>query len=210
MRLASVAVCLLFALASSAFGTTITLGGVITQSVSDGTGPATGNPSLNNIMDAQAFSLKLNSATLINGPGFYDLTGSSLVFSVPVASASETNFAAISLSVTANGSDSDFSLLACISGADCFTGNALTANFRVPTSMIGGSGVSAIGLDQPHPLDLLEDDGITDLHGSIDTYSGTVTTVVTPEPASGSLLAIGLSAMAMITNRARHRFSNHA
>jgi hypothetical protein len=207
MRLLSVVLCLLCAVSSRAFGTTITLGGSMTQSTADGTGPAIGNPSLNNIVDGQAYSLTLNSATLINGSGLYDLTGSSLIFSVPAASATETSFAAITLSVMTNGAFSDFSLLACISGADCNTGNALTANFRILTSMIGGSGVAATGLDQPHPLDLLEDDGVTDLHGSIDTYSGTVATVVTPEPAPGSLLAIGLSGIALIQG-VRQRFSN--
>jgi hypothetical protein len=208
MRLAPVVLFFLCALSSRVYGTTITLGGSITQSTADGTGPAVGNPSLNSISDGQVYGLALNSSTSINGPGVYDLTGSSLIFSVPAASAMETSFSAITLSVINNGAFSDFSLLACISGADCFTGNALTANFRILTSMVGGADVTVTGLDQPHPLDLLEDDGTTDIHGSIDTYSGTAT-AVTPEPDSGSLLAIGLSAVALV-NRVRHRFSNRA
>jgi len=199
-------VLLLCAISARAFATTITIGGFITQSTMDGTGPATANPSLNDIVDAQAFNLTLNSTTVINGAGLYDLTGSSLVFSVPDASASETNFDAISLSLIADGAFTDFSLLACISGAECSSGNALTANFQILTSMLNGSGVAATGLDQPHPLDLLEDDGTTDIQGSINTYSGTTNAVVTPEPASGSLLAVGLYAMAMV-NRLRTRFT---
>jgi hypothetical protein len=51
--------------------------------------------------------------------------------------------------------------------------------------------VTAIGLDQPHPLDLLEDDGVTDIQGSITGYSNV------PEPSLAGLLGclfVGLAA----------------
>ena len=191
---------LLFAcvLSASAGASTIVLMGAITQSIPDGTGPAFRNPSLNSIVDGEGFTLTLFPLTDITGPGLYNLTGSALNFTVPSASAMESSFGTITLNVLANGSFNDFSLLACLTGTNCLSGNALTANFRIPASGIGSTGVAAIGLDQPHPLDLLEDDGVTDIHASILIYSSTAqTTAVTPEPSSASLCAVALLATAV-------------
>lgn len=179
---------------------TLTLTGTVTQSTPDGTGPALYNPSLNAIADGEAFTLTLSPTTDITGPGFYTLTGSTLSFVVPAASAAETSFDAITLAVTSNGAFDDFSLLACLSGASCFSGNALTANFRIAAAGIGGTGVTATGLDQPHPLDLLEDDGTTDIQASILTYSNTATPqAVTPEPGTFSLCALAILALLLVT-----------
>ena len=193
------ALLLFFLFSSSVYSVaeTITVTGSITQSTQDGTGPAANNPSLNNIADAQLYTLSLSTAMAITAPGSYNLTGSSLAFSVPTAPASETNFGTISLTILANGAFADYSLFACYLGADCFSGNSLSASFRIPLGSIAASNVAATGLDQPHPLDLLEDDGTTDIQGSITRYSNTATaTAVTPEPSSWSLavlssLAIG-------------------
>ena len=182
---------LILALCPAVRASTLLLGGSITQSTADGTGPAVSNNALNNIVDGQTFQVTLTSATPISAPGFYDLTGSSLVFSVPSAMASEERFGVTSLSLTQDGGYLDFSLYGCIADADCSIGNALSASFSIPAGSLGGSDVATTGLDEPHPFELLEDDGVTDLHGSIGTYSNTAL-VTTPEPASSVLVGSAL------------------
>ena len=182
---------LLLGLCTGARASTLTVTGTITQSTMDGTGPAVHSPALNDIVDGQTFQVTLISATPISAPGFYDLTGSSLVFAVPSAAASEGKFGATSLSLTEDGGYLDFSLYGCLADADCSIGNALSASFSIPAGSLGGTSVAAIGLDAPHPFELLEDDGVTDLHGSISTFSNTAL-VTTPEPASGVLMATAL------------------
>ena len=142
----------------------------------------------------------------ITGPGFYDLTGSSLMFSVPAAPATESSFGSISLTITANGSFDDLSLLGCLTtGSDCLVGNQLSGNFRIPAALLNAQNVPAIGLDQPHPLDLLEDDGTTDIHGSITTYSYTGSTSAVPEPSSVVLLIFALPALSLIKKQLHNR-----
>ena len=193
--------CLIPACASAS---TVSIGGFITQSTPDGTGPALNNPSLNNIIDLQPYTLTLVTPTDITGPGFYTLTGSSLIFSVPSAPATETLFGATSLSVAADGSFADFSLFACVTSGDCGTGNSLSASFQVPLGAVAGLDVAATGQDQPHPFELLEDDGVTDLHGSISTYSNTAQ-VVTPEPSTGSLALLSLLVGTIFFSVRNHR-----
>lgn len=187
-------------LAITASAGTMSFGGAIIQSTQDGTGPAVNNPSLNNIQDLEAYIATLTFAGSITAPGTYSLTGSILTFSVPAAPATESSFGFISLTVTANGGFDDLSLLACLTtGSDpCppFVGNGMTANFRIPAAMLNSQNVTAIGLDLPHPLDLLEDDGITDLHGSITSYSNTSSANAVPEPCSAILLGCSLIALA--------------
>ncbi len=180
------------------------MSGTVTQSTVDGTGPAVHTPALNDIVDGQSVQVTLASATPINAPGFYDLTGSSLIFSVPGA-ASEGNFGAISLSLTQVGGTLDFSVYGSVADADCSIGNALSASFSIPAGSLGGMNVAATGLDEPHPFELLEDDGVTDLHGSISMYSNTAL-VTTPEPASGVLVAVALLGTAAVACFRHPRF----
>lgn len=176
---------LLCGLSNVAGAATITLSGNITQSTKDGTGPAVNNPSLNNIFDLQAYTVTLMTPGTLTGAGTYNLTGSTLTFSVPAASATESNFSSISLTVTSNAAVDRISLLACLTtGSGCMVGNQLTANFSIPASMLNSQDVTAIGLDQPHPLDLLEDDGTTDIQGSITSYSYTGAGNTVPEPSA--------------------------
>jgi hypothetical protein len=169
---------------------TLVITGSISQSTADGTGPASNNPSLNNIQDLQPYSLTLQFSNAIPGAGTFDLTGSLLSLDVAAAAASETQFGSISLTVTDNGAVEDLSLLACIAGADCFAGNELTADFSIPAGSLFSSNAAAVGLDQPHPLELLEDDGITDIQGSITSYSGgQAQASAVPEPSSCFLAA---------------------
>lgn len=177
-------------LASVAAAGAITFGGQITQSTQDGTGPAGNNIALNNIQDLQTFLVTLVFPGSITAPGTY--AGTSLTFSDPAAPASETSFGSSSLTITANGGFDDFSLLGCLTtGSGCLVGNQLDASFRISAAMFNSLAVTATGLDLPHPLDLLEDDGTTDIQGTITTYSNSSAAAV-PEASSLSLFGGGL------------------
>lgn len=200
--------CLVFGGAVSGFPSTLDFGGTIIQSTADGTGPATSNPGLNNIQDGQAYTVSLIFPGAITGPGTYHAT--SAIFTVAAAPATETSFATITLTVMPDGAFLDFSLLACLtSGGGCASGNELDANFQIPATSIGLSGVTATGLDQPHPLDLLEDmdtDTPVDIHGTIGQYSceGCSSTAA-PEPislvtAGGAILGL----LAVVSRGSRH------
>jgi hypothetical protein len=91
---------------------TITVGGKITQSTSDGTGPAGNNPTLNNIQDLQAYLVTLVFPGSITTTVTYSL--SSLTFSVPTAPASEISFGSSSLTVAAASGFDQFILLGCL------------------------------------------------------------------------------------------------
>ena len=200
--LVGLAVC---GLANGAVAGTISFGGSITQSTQDGTGPALNNPSLNNIQSLQAYTVTLIFAGSITAPGTYNLTGSSLTFSDPTAPATETSFGSMSLTIAAIAGFDQFSLLACLtSGSGCAAGNQLDANFEIPAAMLNSQNVGAIGLDPPHPLDLLEDDGTTDIQGTIATYSNSGPVGAAPEPSSAVLLGCVLTAL-VAANRKRHR-----
>jgi hypothetical protein len=201
MRIASLFLILVTSciFASAASATTITVTGAITQSTSDGTGPAVNNPSLNSIADGDAYTLSLDFAGSIAGPGTYDLTGGSLVFSDLAASASESSFTSISLTVSPAGSSDDISLFGCLStGSGCLVGNSLSLNFAIPSADLNSPSApaSAIFALSP-PLDLLEDDGSTDIQGSVTSYSYTSAVSTTPEPTSIALYGSGLIALAL-------------
>ena len=173
----------------------ITLSGTITQSAVDG-GSAVNNTSLNNIADGQAYTVVLNFAGAITIPGNYNLTGSSLLFSVAAAPAMESSFNTISLTIQNFGAVDDLTLLGCLTtGTACNQGNYLSAIFQIPAASLNGQGVVATGLDQPHPLDLLEDDGTTDTHGSITSYSYQGITSTTPEPSTMLLCSAMVAAL---------------
>jgi PEP-CTERM motif len=193
------AVCMVCLGASTVSADVLTVSGQITQSTADGTGPAMNNPSLNNIHDLDAYTVTLAFMSSIAGPGMYDLTGSSLMFNDASAPASESSFGSIHLIVTSNGILDNISLLGCLTtGSDCSLGNQLDANFQIPATGLNSQNVAAAGLDQPHPLDLLEDDGVTDIHGTISSYSYARSSAI-PEPTSlllftGGLAFVGLAA----------------
>jgi PEP-CTERM motif len=192
--------------APKAYASEITVTGMVTQSTSDGTGPAVNNPSLNSIADGQTYTLSLDFAGSITGPGTYDLTGGSLVFSDLAAAASESSFSSISLTVSPAGSSDDISLFGCLStGSGCLVGNSLSLNFAIPSgdlnSLLGAPATTIFGLSPP--LDLLQDDGTTDIQGNVTTYSYIATT---PEPASLALYGSGLIALAL-ARRKRQRKS---
>ncbi len=182
-------------LANVAVADVITFGGQITQSTPDGTGPAVNNLTLNNIKDAQAYTVSLVFPGSITMPGTY--LGSALTFSDPSAPASETSFSSVSLTITANGGFDVFSLLGCLT-SDVTCSDQLDANFKILSTMLNSQNVAAIGLDQPHPLDLLEDGGTTDIQGSITSYSNSGPASTVPEPSSVVLLGCALAALVAV------------
>lgn len=168
---------------AAAYAGTITFGGVITQSTQDGTGPAVNNTSLNAIATGDSYMVTLNFAGSITALGTYTLTGSLLGFEDPSAPAMESNFGLISLTVSADGAFDDLSLLGCVqSGSGCFVGNQLAVNFQIPSAQLNAQNVTAQAIPGLAPsLDLLEDDGITDIQGSVTQYSYTS---AVPEPST--------------------------
>jgi hypothetical protein len=173
-----------YAFSSDALADTITFNGAIIQSTQDGTGPAVNNPSLNNILDGDTYAITLDFAGSITSPGTFDLTGAHLTFSDPAAPAGEAGFNSTSLTVTGNGSFDDISLLGCLTtGTGCIFGNELDANFRIPATGLNARAIPAQPISALFPLDLLEDDGATDIHGSVSAYSYLRESPV-PEPSA--------------------------
>jgi hypothetical protein len=181
---------LLAGIGNMAVAGVISIGGNITQSMQDGTGPGFNNPSLNNIADGDAWGLSLTFSGSIVAPGIYDtLTDPSLTFSDLSAGASEAGFGFISLTISDISGFDQFSLFACLNtGTGCATGNQLSASFQIPALSLNSQSVPATGLDQPHPFDLLEDDGTTDIQGSVTSYSYTAPPPSVPEPPTLALI----------------------
>lgn len=193
---------LLFGIARLATADAITISGVITQSTSDGTGPAGANSSLNNILDGDAYSITLGFAGSITAPGTYTLASPTLLFSDLSAPAAEGSFDSVSLSVAVQGSSYDVSLLGCLTtGIDCFAGNELDLNFLIPIAGLNSQNVAALPIFGLLPLDLLEDDGVTDIHGSVEKYSYTGPAGAVPESGSAWLLGLSLAGAAAVRRR---------
>jgi hypothetical protein len=177
---------------------TISFSGSISQSTSDGTGPAVNNPDLNDIQDGDLFTVTLDFAGSINAPGTYPLAGFSLLFEDSSSPVAESSFDSVSVSVISDGSFYDFSMLACLTtGTDCLTGNSLSAFFQIPVAGLNAQNVAAQAAYGIAPLDLLEDDGVTDMQGSVSSYS------YVPEPSA--LLPLCLMLAATVRKRSRMR-----
>lgn len=204
-RLAGQGVCVLllvFGLARLATADTITISGVITQSTSDNTGPAVNNPLLNNVLDGDAYLITLGFAGSITSSGTYSLASPTLLFNDSSAAATESSFGSVSLSVTVQGSSYDLSLLGCLTtGSDCLAGNELALNFLIPIAGLNSQNVAALPISGLLPLDLLEDDGLTDIHGSVAKYSYTGPAGAVPEPGSAWLLGLSLAGAAAVRRR---------
>jgi hypothetical protein len=178
---------------------TITVTGVVSQSLQDGTGPAVNNPGLNNILDGNPFSVTFGFNGAIGAPGTYNtLTGTSLVFDDPAASASESSFSSESLTITQSGGFEQFSLLGCLStGSACNQGNQLSLIFQIATiAGINSPGTSV--QEQPFlspSFELLEDDAVSNIFGRLSNYSYTGTAAPVPEPGTLALMGTGITGL---------------
>jgi hypothetical protein len=191
---------------TSLHANTITIGGTINQSTQDGTGPAANNPSLNNILDGALFTVNLSFNEAVTSPGTYSLSGLSLVFGVAAANSIENTFNSASLTVTQFGAFDQVSVLACLAtGSGCNQGNELDLNFMVASTSLNAQNVAAIGIPNLVPLDLLEDDGVTDLHGVVTNYSYTPV----PEPGGTVFVGVGLIVAGLICVRWRPKNRRH-
>lgn len=173
-----------FAGAHTAPAATFLFTGLITQSISDGTGPAFNNAALSGLVDGDSYGLQIVFTGGIVSPGTYDLSAGTMLFTDFTHGVTENGFNTISLTVAPDGSNYDVSLLACLAtGSGCFVGNQLTANFSIPMAGLVSQNVAAdaLALLNP-PMDLLEDDGTTDIQGSVTRYSQTG--VPAPEPST--------------------------
>jgi hypothetical protein len=77
--------------------------------------------------------------------------------------------------------------------------------FAIPIAGLNAQNVSAQTVPGVLPLDLLEDDGVTDIHGSVSTYSytGSGTGTVVPEPSEFLPACLGLAGLARMYRLAR-------
>jgi hypothetical protein len=188
----------LLSLARPASADSITLGGAITQAIPDGTGPASNNPLLNAILDGDPYTITLRFTGSITVPATYALSGFNMTFSDPSESAFESAFSSVSLSVTPSGMVDQLSLLGCLStGSGCLFGNYLALNFMIPAAGLNASNVAAQSIFGLAPLDLLEDDGITDIQGTVTSYSYAGQGTVNPTPEPGALLLFGSGMLAV-------------
>ena len=204
LKLLGIATLFALVLSSQAIADTITFGGIV-AAAPGGTGPAVNNPSLNNIQDDDSYLVTLTFTGSITAPGTYPLPGASLAFSDLDESASESSFSSVSLSVLTDGTFYDLSLLGCLStGSGCLVGNYLSANFQIPSSSLNSAGVTAQSVPFIYPpLDLLEDDGMTEVQGSIESYSYTGSVSPVPEPSETIPSIIGLTALWIMRRRLR-------
>jgi hypothetical protein len=181
-----------------AFADTITFQGTISQSTSDGTGPAVNNMSLNSIADGDSYIVTLIFTGSITSPGTYPLSGATVLFNDTTAGVTESDFGDPSISVSTNVGFDDISFLGCLnSGSGCMTGNYLSANFEIDGTKLNSQNVPASTIFGLSPaMDLLEDDGVTDIQGDVSLYSYSGSTSAAPEPSAIWAACAGLLAMA--------------
>jgi hypothetical protein len=170
----------------------ITIGGAVTQSTSDGTGPAVNNPLLNAIQDGDPYTITFAFTGSVTGGGTLSLAGVSVLFSDAAASATESAFNTASITVTPGGGVDQISVLGCLTtGSGCAFGNFVALNFMIPAAALNSSAAAQFipGLT---PLDLLEDDGTTDIQGTVTSYLYTSSGgMPVPEPGTLALLSSG-------------------
>lgn len=183
----------------------MTLSGAIIQSTQDGTGPAVNNPSLNDIWSVDNYLVRLTLASPVTSIGTSDVIG--LTFTdMSRPGVTESAFGSISLIVSYVDASYDLSLFGCLTtGSGCLFGNQLVVQFRIPVSGLNSLNVSAEAPPDQLALDLLEDDGVTDIHGTAATYSYISDVPTTaPEPASVYLASfVVVAALARASWRSR-------
>ncbi len=164
-RLVILAIC---ALARQTAADTLTFAGFITQSDADGAVTSVNNPSLNKVADGDPYTVTLAFPGSLPGAGTFDLSSGTLAFNDPKAPATETSFNSISLTLATDGAFFDLSLLGCLtSGSACEQGNQLDLNFQILASQLHSPTPNPVPIPGLLPFELLEDDGLTDIHGSV-------------------------------------------
>jgi len=177
---------------------TITITGLITQSVQDGTGPAVNNPDLNGVIDGDTYTVEFSFLGSISSPGTHNLTDVIFSFSTASTGLTENQFNVATMTVTQNGSIDLISVLGCLqTGSGCNQGNELSLNFMIPSADLNAGNVPAMQIAGLLPLDLLEDDGATEIQGSVSSYSYTPPSNPVPEPLGIESLAFGTLALAL-------------
>jgi len=175
----------------------MTIVGAINQSVQDGTGPAVNNTDLNSITDGDSYTVNLSFLGSISSPGTFDLTDFNVTFGTSAAGLVERGFNSATVSINQSSGLDTISILACLtSGSGCSQGNELDLNFATPAMSLNAANAVVFPLFGLLPFDLLEDDGITDIHGSVTGYSYAPSSAV-PEPSALFLLAGGFAAVVL-------------
>jgi len=190
----------LFFLPRFAAADSIVFQGSISQSTADGTGPAVNNASLNNISDGDTFTVSIDFPGSVTSSGTFPFSGATVIFTDTTAGVAETNFGVSSFTVSADGVLDDVSFSGCLlSGSGCLLGNVLSANFAIAAASLNSQNVAASTIFGLSPaLDLLEDDGTTDIQASVGLYSyhGVATSI--PEPSTLPTIIAGIAALVVI------------
>ncbi len=148
--------------------------------------------------DGDSYLVTLDFTGDITAQGLFQLTDASSLDTS--ANVPESGFGPpLSIDVASDGSNFDFSVLAClITGAACNQGNFLAANFSIPAASLNAQDVTAAGIPTLLPFELIEDDGSTDIHGNVDKYSYSGNAAPSPEPAPAILLCASFAALAAL------------
>jgi hypothetical protein len=109
----------------------------------------------------------------------------------------ETDFTSGILAVFTSGSNAGFGASGCVgSGSGCNQGNSLSLSFQIPLASLNTINIPAQAIAGINPLDLLEDDGVTDIQGNVHSASFDSTASV-PEPSALLLVGLGLVGLAL-------------
>jgi len=159
--------------------------GTITQDLTDSGATAGSNPALEAIKDGDLYSVQLTFNGPILAPGVFSLT--SVQFKDLTHPVVENAFISGSMTITQSSGVDTFSALGClIDAVTCLAGNQLDLNFEIPSSGLNMTGVAASAVPGIFPsMDLLEDGGSSDIHGTVTSY-GLV--AAAPEPPARPIL----------------------
>lgn len=181
-------------------GGAITFTGAITQGIAELGGAPVANPTLASVTIGDPFTVTLSLPVSPGDSGTYPLAA--ILFTDTLQNVSESAFISGTLIITTDGTTDYLTVLAClIDSVSCAAGNQLALNLTIPFGKTTAAGVSAGAVPGLLPLDLLEDNGLTDIHGAITTYAFSAPAAATPEPATALLAALALGGLAALNKR---------